>query len=349
MITELRGDLLAADVDALVNTVNTVGVMGKGIALQFRRRYPELFADYSRAAKSGQVQLGRMYVWETDTIGGPRYVINFPTKGHWRSPSVLTDIESGLDDLVKVIRDRDIRSIAIPPLGCGNGGLDWAVVRPVMLRALDELVDVDVRIFAPGAPPSAASMRSAGARPRMTPGRAALIRTISGYGPRSMGVSLVEVQKLMYFLQVAGEPLRLDYHQGRYGPYADNLRHVLREVEGHYLSGYGDGSSPVLTAEPIEVLAGADSDAESFLTDRPETAARIAQVLDLVEGFESMYGLELLASTHWIATHEVDAANDAEAAAAGVASWTPRKAGLFSREHVRAAWEALRDRGWLAA
>jgi O-acetyl-ADP-ribose deacetylase (regulator of RNase III) len=183
----------------------------------------------------------------------------------------------------------------------------------------------------------------------MTGGRAALIRTVSRYREVAMEVTLVEVQKLMYFLQAAGEPLKLDYQQGRDGPYADNLRHVLREVEGHYLSGYGDGSAPVLTAEPIEVLPGAESEATAALADHPETTSRIERVVELVAGFESMYGLELLASTHWVATHDPAAATDAGAAASQVRSWTSRKSELFSTEHVTKAWETLRDRGWLAA
>ncbi len=149
MITESSGNLLEADADALVNTVNTVGVMGKGLALQFRRAYPEMFRDYARAAKAGEVRLGSMHVWPTDQLTGPRYVINFPTKGHWKSPSRLADVASGLDDLVAVIRALDLGSVALPPLGCGNGGLDWAVVAPLIRARLGDLKDVDIRLFPP--------------------------------------------------------------------------------------------------------------------------------------------------------------------------------------------------------
>jgi O-acetyl-ADP-ribose deacetylase (regulator of RNase III) len=136
MITEAAGNLLDADVDALVNTVNTVGVMGKGLALQFRRAYPAMFDAYRRAADAGQLQLGRMHVWPTDAATGPRYVVNFPTKGHWRSPSTIDDIDRGLADLARVVRELGIHSIAIPPLGCGNGGLDWRQVEPRIRAAL---------------------------------------------------------------------------------------------------------------------------------------------------------------------------------------------------------------------
>jgi O-acetyl-ADP-ribose deacetylase (regulator of RNase III) len=150
MITLERGNLLDADVDALVNTVNTVGVMGKGLALQFKRAYPAMFRAYSRAAQSGELEVGRMQVWETGELQGPRYIINFPTKRHWRQGSRLVDIEQGLADLVRVVRALGIRSVAVPPLGCGNGGLDWAQVEPLITNALTSLADVDVRLFPPG-------------------------------------------------------------------------------------------------------------------------------------------------------------------------------------------------------
>jgi O-acetyl-ADP-ribose deacetylase (regulator of RNase III) len=150
VITEAEGNLLDADVDALVNTVNTVGVMGKGIALQFRRAYPAMFEDYSRAVKQGAVQTGRMHLWETGLLAGPRFIINFPTKRHWRAGSKIEWIDAGLRDLVRTIEEYKIRSIALPPLGCGNGGLAWSDVKPLIVDALGALNDVDVLLFPPG-------------------------------------------------------------------------------------------------------------------------------------------------------------------------------------------------------
>ncbi|CAM3282626.1 macro domain-containing protein [Stackebrandtia soli] len=149
-ITPTRGDLLAADVDALVNAVNTAGVMGKGIALQFKRRYPEMFTAYRAAASKGDIVLGRMHVWPTRRTSGPRYVVNFPTKGHWRATSTLPDIEAGLVALVEAVEELDIRSIAVPALGCGNGGLEWDEVEPVIRAAFDNGPAVDVLLFPPG-------------------------------------------------------------------------------------------------------------------------------------------------------------------------------------------------------
>ncbi len=148
------GDLLSEDVDALVNTVNTHGVMGKGLALQFKKAWPEMFQAYKTACSCAAVAPGRMHVWETRVAFGPRFIVNFPTKRHWRDPSVLSDIEAGLEDLVRVIRQLDIRSIAIPPLGCGLGGLDWDDVRPLIEWVLAPVTDtVTVILYAP--PPDA--------------------------------------------------------------------------------------------------------------------------------------------------------------------------------------------------
>lgn len=348
MITEAHGNLLDADVDALVNTVNTVGVMGKGIALQFKRAYPDMFRAYARAAKAGDIELGRVQVWPTGQLTGPRYVINFPTKGHWRAPSRLPDIERGLDDLVRVVGELKITSLALPPLGCGNGGLDWADVEPRIRAALAAVPDVDVVVYPPGETPAAQQMRTATARPNMTPARAALIRLLTRYTDRALEASLIEVQKLLYFLQQAGEPLRLDYVKGRYGPYADNLRHTLTTLEGHYTVGFGDGSAKVTVAEPLRVLAGADAEADTVLADHPETQARIDRVLALADGFESAYGMELLATVHWLASTDGEAHADPDRAAELVQSWSPRKGRMFTADHARTAWTALRERGWLS-
>jgi O-acetyl-ADP-ribose deacetylase (regulator of RNase III) len=150
MIRYIRGNLLQADTEAVVNAVNTVGVMGKGIALAFKQAYPANFAEYEAACKAQHVRTGRMFVTESPVPHGLRWIINFPTKRHWREPSRFQWIEEGLADLRRVILDRQIRSIAIPPLGCGLGGLDWEQVRPAIAGALDELPNVDIWVYRPG-------------------------------------------------------------------------------------------------------------------------------------------------------------------------------------------------------
>jgi len=149
MIEYRAGDIFAEEAEALVNTVNCVGVMGRGIALQFKKAWPENFKAYAAACRKHEVQPGSMFVFETGQLTPPRFIINFPTKRHWRDRSRIEDIEAGLKALVKEIRKRGIRSIAVPPLGAGLGGLDWSQVRTRIEQALGILPDVNVVMFEP--------------------------------------------------------------------------------------------------------------------------------------------------------------------------------------------------------
>ena len=154
--SEAEGSPFDASVDALVNTVNTVGVMGKGIALEFKTRFPANFKDYERACELGEVRLGEVFVFDFERLfPQPRWIFNFPTKEHWRSPSLMANIEAGLADLRRVIEKLDVSSIAIPALGCGNGGLDWSDVRPRIESALDGL-KTKVQLYPPTSTPRAA-------------------------------------------------------------------------------------------------------------------------------------------------------------------------------------------------
>lgn len=348
MIREVHGNLLESHADAIVNTVNTVGVMGKGIALQFKRAYPAMFEDYKLSSKKGQIQLGRMHVWPTGQLNGARFVINFPTKGHWKAASQLSDIITGLSDLVRVVEEQHIPSIALPPLGCGNGGLSWHEVEPEIRKAFSDLPNVDVMVFPPGDTPKADQMRTAAAPPPLTPGRAALISLLSRYSEQSLDEpSLIATQKLMYFLQTAGEPLRLNFQRSFYGPYADNLRHVLKVVEGHYISGFGDGTAAVTIAEPLTVLPRAAERARPVLRENPATVRRIQEVLELANGFESTYGLELLATVHWLASQDRPHAATELEVTKQVQEWSPRKNRMFTPQHIRIALDALIQHGWL--
>lgn len=153
MIEPANGNLLEAKAEALVNAVNTVGVMGAGIALQFRQRFPDMFSAYVSACRSGGVLPGRMHVFELgQSVAGPRWIINFPTKRHWRERSRLEDIIDGLGDLVMQVQRLEIRSLAVPPLGCGLGGLEWGHVRPQIECAFESVRDVRVLLFEPANP-----------------------------------------------------------------------------------------------------------------------------------------------------------------------------------------------------
>lgn len=304
MIEYKTGDIFENGAEALVNTVNCVGIMGRGIALQFKKRFPENFVRYEKACKCHEVMPGKMLVYETGNMMNPKYIINFPTKRHWRGASRMEDIDAGLTALVKEIADRNIISIAIPPLGCGLGGLDWNVVRLHMENAFKVLNNVQIDIYPPNGAPDADKMIHNRAIPRMTPGRAALVGLIRHYldGMLDPFITLLEVHKLLYFLQEDGETLRLSYVKAPYGPYAENLRHVLNKVEGHLISGYADGGDN--PQKQLQLVPGAEAEAESFLEQHPCTCNRIKRVEDLVDGFETPFGLELLATVHWIAKTE---------------------------------------------
>ncbi|MBX3456324.1 macro domain-containing protein [Ferrovibrio sp.] len=344
MIKFRTGDILEADVDAVVNTVNCVGVMGRGIALQFKNTFPENFRAYAAACARNEVQPGKMFVYETGVLS-PRYVINFPTKRHWKGKSRIEDIEVGLADLSKVVNERKIRSIAIPPLGSGLGGLNWSEVRPRIIAAVEHMPpNVAVVIYEPsGAPDSAALARNRKV-PHMTAGRAALVVLMQRYlnGLMDPFVTLLEVHKLMFFLQEAGEQLRLTYRKANYGPYAENLRHVLSSIEGHLVAGYSDGGDD--PAKRLNLVPGAYEDADRFLTDQTKTRERFDRVAKLLDGFETPYGLELLSTVYWVAKNE--GARTLLDVQSKFYEWNVRKK-LFAADQIALALNVLIERGWL--
>lgn len=344
MIKFTRGDILEAQAEALVNTVNCVGVMGRGIALQFKHAFPDNFKAYAAACRREEVQPGRMFVFDTGKLTLPRYVFNFPTKRHWRGKSRIEDIRAGLVTLAEEVRERGIRSIAVPPLGAGLGGLDWPVVRALIDEHLSGLEDVAVQVFEPDVASQDRRVNHSSEVPKVTPGRATLVELMRRYlgGLMDPSVSLLEVHKLMYFLQAAGEPLRLRYVKGPYGPYAENLRHVLREIEGHLIAGYADGGDA--PDKQLTLVPGAAEDAEAVLAAHPDTQSRFDRISRLVEGFETPYGLELLATVHWVMSQE-SASGESEVLAA-VHGWNTRKR-QFTAPQVTVAVERMRSGGWL--
>lgn len=350
MIEEASGNLLEADVDALVNTVNTVGIMGKGIALQFKRAFPDNFRHYEKACKNNELRLGRVFVHEVEAITGPRYIVNFPTKSHWKSKSRLEDIESGLLDLRNTIQALGIKSIAVPPLGCGNGGLDWREVYPLIRRVLGQLEDVKILVYPPAGAPSATSMPIRTKRPSMTSRRASFLLALERYSCRSVAnglsetseLSLVEAQKVAYFLQLAGDRTQWDFAPSYYGPYARAVDQFISSVEGHFVSGYGDGSSG--SRATLSLDKRALSEAHGLLDRDENYQATLQRFEDIVDGFEFPYGIELLSTVHFVIAQSDEPPSVREVVDA-IGAWSKRKGLLFKERQASIAYRHLIDVG----
>ncbi len=344
MVRLIKGNILEADAEALVNTVNCVGYMGRGIALQFKKAFPDNFVAYKQACRQGTVRPGRVMVYETGSVINPKYIINFPTKRHWRGKSKLRDIASGLESLIEEVKERNIQSVAVPPLGSGLGGLDWDVVRPKIEQAFSMVPDIRILLFEPAGAPDPKKMPVRTKRPKMTVARALFIKLMQQYTDLAYRLTLLEIHKLAYFLQEAGEPLRLRYETGHYGPYAHNLNKVLEELEGHFIRGYGDSQNPDIE---ITLLRGAVKAADAFLAKNQESQGRLEHVAKLIEGFETPYGMELLSSVHWVVAHSEHPARNADEVIRAVHQWTDRKRNMFRENHVRIACNRLAEFGWL--
>jgi len=344
MIEYTSGNILHSDAEVLVNTVNCVGVMGRGIALQFKNAFPDNFKAYVVACKRKEVQPGRMFTYITGQLTHPCYIVNFPTKRHWKDNSRMEDIKTGLQDLAVFICEQQIKSIAIPALGSGLGGLNWADVKPCIEAALQICNDTNIFIYEPKGTPTTEKMMHHRAVPKMTAGRAALVELMQRYlnGLLDPFVSLLEVHKLMYFMQEAGEPLRLKYTKAHYGPYAENLRHVLHAIEGYLVSGYADGGDT--PDKQLRLMPEASRDASNFLMQYPETCIRFDKVADLVTGFESPFGLELLSTVHWLIKHEM--VKTLEDVIIRTHAWNSHKQ-QFTPRQIKLAVDVLENKGWI--
>lgn len=338
MIEFKDGNLLEADAEALINTVNCVGIMGKGIALQFKQAYPHNFKEYEKACRAGEVKPGSMFTVQIASLTNPKYIINFPTKRHWKGRSKIEDIESGLSDLIEQIKQLDIKSIAIPPLGCGNGGLDWGDVRQRIEQAFEQLPDVHALIYGPEGSPAPDQMKIGTSKPKMTKARALFIALMESYSVPGYRLSLLEIQKLAYFLQEMGEALKLNFVPHLYGPYADNLNFVLQRLEGHYIRGYGDRSKDA----QVYLLPNAAETAKRFLSKDEDSLERLVRVRNIIEGFETPYGMELLATVHWICKTDY-LMNSPDKVVTAVHNWNPRKKRIFKPEHIEIALEHLKE------
>ncbi len=329
MIHYTQGNLLEAQVDALVNTVNEVGVMGKGIALMFREAFPESAREYQEAATAGRIRVGQVHVTRNRELVGPRWIIDFPTKKHWRNPSRMEWIRDGLRDLVRVIGEHQITSIALPPLGCGNGGLEWAQVRREIELALGDLPGVSVTVYEPSGRYQNAPKR-AGVE-ELTPARAMIAELIRRYLVLGNDCTNLEVQKLAWFLDRSikalglPDPLELRFAANKYGPYADNLRHLLDNLDGSYLhceKRLGD-------AGPFDLIWFEDArrgQVEAYLEREAAVyGPAVARTAEVIDGFESPLGMELLATVDWL-LRECGCEPTVAALRAGLEAWPGGKA-----------------------
>ena len=338
MITYKHSNLLQSDADALVNTVNMVGIMGKGIALQFKEYFALNFKLYQKACRAKEVKIGKMFVTETGLFTGPKYIINFPTKTDWRANTRIEYIEEGLEDLIRIIKEKDIKSIAVPPLGCGNGGLDWKDVKPLMARTLSVVADkVDIEIYEPGHHTYAKTTVSSQA-PKLNKVRALIIALAHRYNFLGFDISHLEIQKLAYFLQAMGQPdLKLQFEKGAFGPYAVNLKHLLAYLEGYYFKGqirFQDMKPTDALLLVKDYLPEVDKIIEAELSD--EEKRRLKRLGSLIEGFESPFGLELLATVHWAARESGDNSS-VDTIKTYINNWSPRKKALMTDAQISIA------------
>jgi O-acetyl-ADP-ribose deacetylase (regulator of RNase III) len=351
MIHFTQGNLLEARAEAYVNTVNTVGVMGKGIALMFKDRFDSNFKRYAAACKGGEVKTGRMFVTEVNELDGPRWVVNFPTKEHWRSPSRMEWVVEGLKDLRRFIETNSVRSVAIPPLGAGNGGLDWPAVREQIEIALGDLANVDIIVYEPTSKYQNIAKRE-GVR-KLTPARALIAELVRRYWVLGMECSLLEIQKLAWFLERTIEklalknPLDLRFEADRYGPYANRLSHLLNSLDGSYLH----CDKRIGDASPLDVIWFDDAQQDFLRTYLKGAEAQpfdeaLRVTASVIDGFESPFGMELLATVDWLLTRE-GCTPDVQGVRAGLASWpagaaaAERKLRLFDQRAVEIALKRL--------
>lgn len=351
MITYTTGNLLECPADALVNTVNTVGVMGKGIALMFKEKFPQNFDAYAHACKEKAVRVGSMFVTERrDLVDGPRWIVNFPTKQHWRQPSKEEWIREGLRDLARFIVDHGIGSIAIPPLGSGNGGLDWARVKPLIEAELGQLANVAIVVFEPTSHYQNVAKREG--VEKLTPARALVAELVRRYAVLGLECSLLEIQKLAYLLGRSIErlqlddPLKLEFKANRYGPFAHKLDHLLNGLDGSYLH----APKRVADSGPFDTITFDERKRERVAlylrTEAKPYLPALEAVSAIIEGFESPVGMELLATVDWLARVdrvplEVPAMRDAIGNWLGGGKAAARKASLFNDRIIGLAVERL--------
>jgi O-acetyl-ADP-ribose deacetylase (regulator of RNase III) len=354
MIQYSHGNLLEADVEAVVNTVNTVGVMGKGIALMFKERYPANYKAYKAACKTGEVAVGRMFVTASDELEGPRWIVNFPTKQDWRNPTEPEWVHEGLKALREWMMEQRIKSIALPPLGCGNGGLHWPTVKEWIEGALGDIQNIQIIVYEPTQKYQNVAKKQ-GVR-KLTPARAMISELVRRYAVLGIECTILEIQKMAWFLERFVEhyklPNELDFkfEANRYGPYADRLKHLLDTLDGSYLA----CDKRLSDASPFDSIRFIDAEAQKVAlylkTEAVDYQDAFVHLLAFIDGFQSPLGMEALATVDWLIKKE-NAEPNLEAIKRGISAWpydeksAERKSRIFSDQLLESTLIRLKENG----
>lgn len=333
-MTEIvQGNLFEADVAALANPVHCAGIMGRGLALQFKTRFPDNTERYAAACEADRLSPGDVLVHDRGGLFDaerPRYILNVATKDHWTDASHPAHIEAGMQAVAEQVVTRGISSLAVPALGCGGGGLDWPTVRPLLVEPLSALDDVRARVYAPRSA-DVPDGPDAAEQPEMTHGQALFLTALDVYGGSGGPISPHAAHNVAYLLQSAGAALHLQFEPGQYGLRASGLHAVLRHLNGRCIDGY----DPAHQAVPFRLRSGA---AEAARRAIDPAGAPLATVQRWLDGVSARDALELRATVLWVTRHNPRARRRPDAAVRIVQNRSRRKATRFSAEQVAAAW-----------
>ena len=356
MIRVLVGDLFESSAQTLVNTVNCVGIMGKGIALEFKKRFPDMYEDYVARCAAGEVKLGRPYLYRT--LFQP-WILNFPTKEHWRSVSKLSDIIAGLEYLHDHYREWGIESLAVPPLGCGHGQLEWRVVGPTLYRYLASL-DIPVDLYAPhgtpqaeldevflGQSPAMASADMPTREVKINPAWVALVEIVARIERERYHwpVGRITFQKIAYFATESGIPTELQFARGSYGPFAADLKPLITKLVNNGLLSE-EHVGRMFTIKPGPTYEDAAQQYGPYLRQWEPTIDQIADLFLRMKGQQA----EIAATVHF-AAHSLgnrDSASTSEAEVLQeVMQWKQRRRPPLADDEVAQTIRNLNMLGWI--
>ena len=327
MIHYTIGNILESNAQALINTVNTVGVMGKGIALQFKKAYPNNFNAYQKACKQGDIAIGKLFVTKDYNLNsGEKIIINFPTKKDWRKSSEYSFIEKGLDNLIQIVAQQNIQSVAIPPLGAGNGGLEWEKVKKIIEQKFNNL-NVEIIVYEP-----TREMKEylKAERVKLTEARALLLYVLYDLVKNGEHVSEFSSEKVCYFLQKFGAEkyFKLRFEPQFYGPYSGKVRYVLNYLNGSYIIGYSDMNKKPF--DTLTLVADGYEDVKSYIKENPKLDEISTKTTKFLNGFYSDFALELLSSIDYIITQ--NNTFNKQIITQKLAEWSGRKRSMFLKQ-----------------